>query len=231
MEILRKNMRKIKNFILNIRDFPKSVYVNLKCLPFVQAVKLPIKVRWDINIDKMSKNSIEIKCDNIQRYMIKIGYQGAKFVPKSDSYVSIINNGKIIFFGTAVIAEGINLFIDNGVLEIGKNFYANRNLQIQCEKKIAVLDNCLLGWNVEIRDTDGHHIVHNKIQKEYRKEIVIGKHVWVAADVTILKGSKIANDCIVACRSVIGGLQQDKENCLLAGIPAKNIKENIEWIE
>lgn len=41
---------------------------------------------------------------------------------------------------------------------LGNDFYANRNLTIQCEKQILFGDNDLLGWNVSVRDTDGHRI-------------------------------------------------------------------------
>ncbi|MBL7716936.1 MAG: acyltransferase [Bdellovibrionales bacterium] len=54
--------------------------------------------------------------------------------------------------------------------------------------------------------------------------IVIGNDVWVGANVTILKGAKIGNGCVVATGSVVvRGDYPDRS--VLAGSPAKVIKQ------
>lgn len=224
-------IKNIKKIILDIIDFPKSLYINYKCLPMCQAKKMPIKAKWNIKIGKIERNSIEIKSKKVVRGMIKLGYNGAKFVSKDNMYFTIKNGGKILFDGETTIAEGLNIIVDAGIVEFGKNFYANRNLQIQCEKSIRFLDNNLFGWNVKVRDTDGHAIVYNNQKNDYRQEIIIDEHVWVASDVTILKGTYIPSNSVVACNSLVCGLKQQEKGCIIGGIPAKKIRENINWIE
>ena len=53
---------------------------------------------------------------------------------------------------------------------------------------------------------------------------MIGNKVWMAAKTTILKGTKIGDNCIVG----IGSLTNKDYNCsnmIIAGSPAKPIKE------
>lgn len=228
---MKKWIKKIKEKALEIRDLPKSIYFNYKCLPRVQAKKLPIRIRWNTKLGNLEKGCVEIKSDNIKYGMIKFGYQGGKFISENNSYISIDNKGKLIFKGNCTIAEGFNICISNGTLNIGENFYANRNLQIECNKNICFGDYVLLGWNVRIRDTDGHMVLINKSIRPYTEEINISNHVWVAADATILKGTYINDGCVIACGSIVCGSRFIQKNCLIAGIPARVKKENIEWIE
>ena len=58
-------------------------------------------------------------------------------------------------------------------------------------------------------------------------DIKIGNHVWIGANVTILKGVSIGDGSIVAAGSVV--TKSIPEACLAAGVPAKVIKENVQW--
>lgn len=224
-------LNKIKNILIELRDLPKSVYVNLRCLPFDQAKKLPIRINWKTKIGNIDKNCIIIESENITHNMISLGYRGSQFVPLGSSYISVENGGKIVFNGMCTVAEGFNLYVNSGTLKIGKHFYANRNFKVQCEDCIELNRDALIGWNVQIRDTDGHDIIYDGFLKIQREPISIGSHVWIASDVTILKGSKISDDSIVACNSTVCGLKVEVNECLIAGIPGKVIKRKVKWSE
>ncbi|MCU7204084.1 hypothetical protein [Turicibacter sp. TA25] len=227
--MLKQYLKKIIGACKYLRDFPKSLYFNLVVLPFDQAIKLPIRVKWNVRLFKITKNCIEIN-SKVKTNMITIGFRGSIFVPEKKSLIEIQRGGKIIFNGACNIAEGMNISVLNGgTLELGENFYANRNLQIQCVKKIKIDNESLLGWNISIRDTDGHLIKENGISKKISDDIYIAKKVWIASDTTILKGTELANGTIVACNSLVSGLKINNTNCLIAGIPAKVKKENMLW--
>ena len=227
---IKEELKKIKSILLYIRDFPKTVYMNFKVFPFDVAKKLPIRVCWNVKLKILSRNCIQIK-SYISNGMIRIGYSGTPFIPKQKSYIYMGKNSKLVFKGKCNFAEGINLYINNGELEIGDGVYINRNVQIQCEKNITIGNNSLIGWNVNIRDTDGHIVLCDGEKKSEKEKIIIKSNVWLASDTTILKGSVIANGSIVACNSVVAGYRLEEDNCLLAGIPADLKKKNIQWIE
>lgn len=58
--------------------------------------------------------------------------------------------------------------------------------------------------------------------------IHIGNHVWVGAYASIMKNVYIADDCIVGWGSVVSG-KFDTSNCVLAGNPAKLVRQGITW--
>ncbi len=224
-------LRKIKKIVLYLIDFPKSLYVNLKCLSFKEAIKLPIRIKWNVKLGKLYKNCIKIKTNEIKRSMILIGYRGSKFISNNNMYISISNGGQIIFYGSCIIAEGLNICVYGGTVSIGDNLYVNKNFNLQCEKGISFGKDVLIGWNVSIRDTDGHKIIENNIEKEEAGNISIKNHVWVASNVTILKNTNINNNSVIACNSTVSSYKSNEQNILIGGTPAKKIKENINWKE
>ena len=60
------------------------------------------------------------------------------------------------------------------------------------------------------------------------EDIQIGSNVWICDSVTILKGSNIPDGCTLGYHSFVNK-KFDQANCLLAGTPAKCIKNNIRW--
>ena len=215
----------IKEFLKYLRDLPKSIYLNYRCLPFAKAWKLPVRVRYDTKFGILDKNSICIN-GTCTRSMITLGYRGGKFVAGNRGYISI-SGGKMIFNGTCNFGEGFGIAVESGELQFGKNFYANRNLLIECQKKVSFGSDVLLGWNVSIRDTDGHSING----KPFKEKIMVKNHVWIASDVTVLKGSVISEGSVIACNSTVCGLKMQENKCLVGGTPAKIIKNNVEWTE
>ena len=214
----------IKKFNI-ILDLPNTILFNFKTFDFKVAIKLPILVSRNIKIAEISKGSVNIN-SSIERFMIKIGYNGSPFIQSQKGYFSIYNGGKVTFHGKCVIAQGARIFCENGKLDIESDVYVNKNLLIQCEKNIRIGKSALFGWNINIRDTDGHKVMKNGFIEDKSKEILIDRNTWIASDVTILKGSKISEGSIVGCNSVVCGLNVKNKNSLIVGIPALVKKEN-----
>ena len=81
-----------------------------------------------------------------------------------------------------------------------------------------------MGWNVTIKNNDGHYVVENGKDSIISKKIIIKDHVWVCAYATVLKGVCIKKNSVVAYGALL-------TNVLYGGVPAKMIKENISWRE
>ena len=57
------------------------------------------------------------------------------------------------------------------------------------------------------------------------KDIVLGKHVWIAQNVTILKGCHIGDDSVIGFGSIV--TTSCNQGSVIAGIPTKVVKEGI----
>ena len=55
----------------------------------------------------------------------------------------------------------------------------------------------------------------------------IGNHVWIGAKAMIMKGVNIGDGAIIAAGAVV--TKDVPARCLVAGVPAKVIKTDIEW--
>jgi len=140
-------------------------------------------------------------------------------------YLTMEKDSKLIVNGNFSIKSGGRVSICNGAtLEVGSG-YINYNTFLVCRKKICIGNKAKISNNVVIRDNDAHEIINGK--NESKESIEIGEHVWIGTNVTILKGVKIGNGAIIGANSLIN--KNVPEKMLVAGIPAKIIKENIEW--
>lgn len=134
--------------------------------------------------------------------------------------------------------EGIYItgpvFFDYGCnFHSGKNFYCNFNFSVLDTCPVYIGDNVLCGPNVSI-NTPLHPLIAEEralylsekgymTDKEYGKSISIGSNCWIAANVTIIGGAKIGNNCVIGAGSVVTG--EIPDGYLAYGIPAKPIRK------
>lgn len=224
-DILSLRLREILSLIISL---PITVYVNFRCLPFKTALKLPIFVGHKTRIGKLSR-IITFGCKPTT-FMVRIGWGGTESRDEGrKNYLFLNGNASLKFNGRCTISSGASLVLDLGSLEIGDNFFCNKNCAISCNYRITIGDNALFGWNVELLDSDNHRLIHKNNQKiSDCGEIKIGNCVWVAAFTHILKNSAIPGGSVVAYRSLVTK-RFDGEKLLIGGSPARVIEEDIEW--
>ncbi|WP_083985809.1 acyltransferase [Clostridium ragsdalei] len=136
--------------------------------------------------------------------------------------------GTVYFKGSAHIGNGTKLQV-KGNLILGKNFAISANTKICCVKKIQFGDNVLIGYDCLFVDCDAHKIFNFK--KEYindNEEIIIGDRVWICTRCTILKGTNIGNDIVIAANSCIFK-KIEANNAIIGGYPVKVLRKNITW--
>jgi len=63
--------------------------------------------------------------------------------------------------------------------------------------------------------------------KSVATPIIIGDHVWIGMNVTVLKGVTIGDGAVVAAGSMV--TKDVPPHSLVAGVPAKVVKTDVEW--
>ena len=111
---------------------------------------------------------------------------------------------------------------------IGKDTGINGTSIVARSKKIIIGERVSIAPNVVIMDSPFHKTWpplerNNYPGKELDTDIYIGDDVWIATGCIILPGSSIGKGSVVAARSLIN--KKFPKNCLIAGTPAKIIKE------
>jgi acetyltransferase-like isoleucine patch superfamily enzyme len=155
---------------------------------------------------------------------IGMGYVG--FMHKHDiTYLNI--NGNLTFQDNYSVGKGCRFDIGNGATAKFGSGYVNSKTKFIIMHGITVGDDSAISWGCEFLDEDFHSITYND-KKERAPSIEIGSHVWVGSNVTVLKGSRIPDGCVIASGSVISS-RFDTPNCLIGGNPARVIRENVEW--
>lgn len=219
-------MNKYMNFFLGL---PKSIYFCFKYLPFKMAIKLPILISVNVHLLSM-RGCINIESDKIKTGMIRIGFGEVGIFDKKYSRSIWQNNGgKVIFKGKTSIGHGSRISVNtNAILIFGEDFCITAESHIICSKRISFGNDVLISWQCLLMDCDFHKIYKKNIIKNENKDIEIGNHIWIGCRNTILKGVKIADNCIIAANStVVKSIEQ--ENSIIAGNPAKVIENNIQW--
>lgn len=207
-----------------IRCLPKTLYFNFRVFKFKDAIKLKIIIHPHIKFGQLHKG-----CINPPNSRIQFGYKGSVHIPRNIyGMISFDKSAKIVFKGKATFGEACVIAVNHGYLEFGNNFVCNKNVNISCSNKIVFDDNVLVGWNVLIRDTDGHKLFKNGILCKNSKPVHIGEHVWLCAYTHILKGVTIRDGSIVAMDSIVTK-PFTQSNLLIGGYPAKVIEENYAW--
>jgi acetyltransferase-like isoleucine patch superfamily enzyme len=204
----------------------KSLYVNLKCFKFSDAIKLPILVNYRVKTKGLYKGCIDFKSQLIFG-SLRLAMGPGSFNMQGNSSITFSKFGKLVITDKAYFASGCKIFV-GGNIRLGRNFGTNANALITCENSIKIGDNIAVGWNCTIIDADGHPIYVDGKRVNESREIYIGDNVWLCANSTVLKGSFIANGSIVAYGSCISD-HFDEKNVIIAGTPGKIVKKNVHW--
>lgn len=134
-------------------------------------------------------------------------------------------NSTLEINGVFNIYSGAHIVIsENAKLSIASG-YINRHCRIKCFCEIKIGENVAISENVTIWDSDVHDVKREGHVKTM--PINIGNHVWIGTNAIILKGVSIGDNAIVAAGSIVN--RDVPSNALVAGNPAKIIKENINW--
>lgn len=94
---------------------------------------------------------------------------------------------------------------------------------------IIIKEDCMISNDISFRTTDSHSVLNERgMRTNPAANIVINDHVWIGMRSLIFKNTVIHKNCIIGAGSFCNK-DYEKANCMIAGHPAKIIKENVNW--
>lgn len=146
------------------------------------------------------------------------------------SVIYLGDNARLEIKGDLEIGPGVRIMVGNGgCLTIGGKLKETasgftENVKIMCKRHIQIGVDLICAWNVFITDSDWHQV------KEQNDDhpVIIGDHVWITPNVSILKGTKIGDNCII-CNSSVVVKGEFPNSSLIAGNPAKRVAHAPVW--
>ena len=193
----------------------KSLYYSLRFRGRVYVGKGKIFIEGNGRIDFLSpKSSL---------------YIGVYHTVAQPTTLTLMRNARMIVGSNVMIHRGAKIVVhEGGELQIGEDTYINELARVHCKKRIVIGKNCAIAWNTNILDTDLHYIYDESgKQMNTEKDIHIGNDVWIGANSTILKGTYIEDNCIIAAHSIAKG--ELHSNYIYGGNPIKQLKPFTYW--
>lgn len=206
---------------------PRSLLINIRVFGFGGGVRIPVLFANNVRVRGLGRGSMRVA--DPSAFGVRIGFGGSLGISRNRALVSVVDGGIVEFKGRASFREGTVIRLDGGHLEFGRGFTSNKNCGFYCCREMSFGDDCVLGWNVTFRNSDGHAIFGPDGQlSNAPSDVRIGSHVWIAANVDVFKGANVPDGCVVAANSLVTK-DFDEMNSLIGGIPAKVIRRGVSW--
>lgn len=191
----------------------KTLYYNFKYKLFT----LPILIYPNVHFHISPKAKIIYRGGRL-----KVGYRWPNSRFKPTEFV-ISDNAEIEINDDFLILTGCSVIVDlDAKLSLGRGGL-NLCSRVAVFNSVTIGKNVWISENVTIRDSDNHRISGSKSTAP----IVIGNNVLIGINATILKGVTIGDGAMIGAGSLVNKNVSPKT--LVGGVPAKKIRENIQW--
>jgi acetyltransferase-like isoleucine patch superfamily enzyme len=203
-------------------NFIYSLYISNKIFGF----SLLPKVCFTNGIFKVNVNiQKDCKINTINGIVILF----EKWNAGTSSTIIISQSSVLSLHSYFIIGDGCKISISNGGHLIIKGSDANNesgitcNSIILCSNNIEIGKSVIISWNCYISDSSQHKI--NGALK--LSSVKIGDKVWISEGVSISPGTILGDGIIVGAKAYVSNVYPP--GCLIAGQPARVVKNNITW--
>lgn len=206
-----------------------SIYICIRSLPFLQAIKLPIAIYGWPRFFKLSGN-IKIE-GKISFKMIKINSSLAGVPGNGSKSTEILNIGTIIFYGPTTIGSGckINVY-RNASLSFGSKVYISHDCLLSSFNHVFIGTGTRFAHRCQVMDSDFHYSANmaTRTVKNATLAVHIGKRCWLANSTSVMKGSYLPDYTIIGSNSLVNkDFSKLEPGSFIGGQPAKLIAQNI----
>ncbi|MGN0929674.1 MAG: acyltransferase [Alphaproteobacteria bacterium] len=154
------------------------------------------------------------------------------FHSSCESYINIRDENNKVHIGKNFSGIfSVSILGVNSTFKIGKNFASSGKMTaILVDNSLYIGDDCMFSANILFHG-DGHSVLDYETGKALNMPKCIsriGNHCWIGINTQFTKNAIIPDDCIVPLGAVVTK-KFDTPHCIIAGNPAKIVKEGISW--
>lgn len=202
-----------------------SFLICLRCFSLRQARKRPLLIHPSVKLRGLRRGCIILDGEKAK---LILGFEATQGQSNCQSLLYFGNSATLILRGYVAMTKGTRLVIDKGQMDIGHHFFCNGDCYFRCTTRIIIGKDNMYGWNVSFNTSDGHQIYVEEQERDMEGDIYIGNHVWIASNSIIAKKAQISSECVVAQNSLVLDIFEE-EHSLIAGIPAKKVRNKVSW--
>lgn len=209
---------------LGLHSFIQTIRFNVHYFGKKNGLKLPVFI-YDRVYFKQRLGNVELQ--SFETGNVKIGKCIVGVYDKANTEIQFNDSCSVYLGKNVIIGSGCRVSA-SGRVKIFENVCITAETMFICNKSIEIGKNSLISWNVQIMDTDIHKIYNDNKQTNPDSPISIGERVWINSGCVILKGTRIADKCVVGANSLLNK-EYSESNSLIVGNPAKCVRNQIEW--
>jgi maltose O-acetyltransferase len=168
----------------------------------------PTALRGRLSLGAGVQLQVPLRCDGYGKVIVGDGVAiGSPMAPRA-------GNGEVL----------LQARTPDSVVEIGRNVLFSNNVSLIATRRIAFGDDCLVGDNLLVMDTDFHGIrpAERRTTSGESRPVVVGRNVWFGSRVIVQKGVTIGDNAIIASQSVV--TRDVPANSIAGGNPARIIR-------
>lgn len=210
---------------------PRSLWYNLRLLPFRQAIRMPILISHRTVVQNFS-GKICIHTQKPRMGLVKIGFGTCQCTDFRYNRTILNLRGTFDILGECSLGAGSAVELaENAILTVGNKFNLGPKSLIICHKAMTFGNDFITSWNCTLMDTDQHSLVDSDGQiTNPDREISVGNNVWLGCNCLVTKGTTLADSITVAAGSTLHGSYPEPRT-VLAGNPAKVVKNGVERLD
>lgn len=163
-----------------------------------------------------------------------------------NNFLEVANNSKVVACHISIKGKNNKVFIgENTKIRDSKIEISGENCSVsilnncvighgcyfvakESNVNIEIGNGCMLSRNVNVMASDGHAIFDDNHERvNHSNSVKIGDGVWLADNVTILKGVSIGEGSVVGINSTLS--KSIPIHCVAVGNPAKVVRESVNW--
>lgn len=166
---------------------------------------------------KICKNAKLNLSDNLTLNANRMGKNGRSSILRMDENSVLDCQGFSFMYGADII------LFKGAHLTLGKGSFINSDCKIRCHNEITIGEGCAISHDFTVMDSDAHELNGNR----NTISVHIGNRVWIGTRVTILNGVTVGDGAVIAAGSLV--TKDVPSGSLVGGVPAKVLKEKVEW--